>query len=79
MPTFVYLGLSKEHREHMMAAYMESIKPQDPRGKKPRFKIDVKDSEELKEKKRARTKKWFADRQAEFQQTALQGAEGKQL
>ena len=69
MPTYIYKGLSKEHRTFMMNAYMASIKPQDPRGRRPVFHIDVKDSEELKEKKRARVKKWLADRQKEYEKT----------
>jgi len=69
MPTYIYKGVSKEQRDFMMKAHMASVKPQDPRGRKPVYHIDAKDSEELKEKKRARKKKWMGEREAEYKKT----------
>lgn len=79
MPTYTYKGVSKEHRDFMMKAYMASIKPQDPRGRKPIYHIDQKDSEVLKEKKRARVKKWLSDRKAEYAKTVDKLDAGKTL
>lgn len=69
MPTYVYKGICKDHRERAMDAYMASIRPQDPRGRKPIYAIDQKDKEEVKEKKRERVKKWLAERKAEYAKT----------
>jgi len=79
MPTFIYNGVSKDQREYMVEKYMKSIRPQDPRGKKPLFFIDQKDSEDLKEKKRERKKKWFADRKSAYVKTVEALDAGKEM
>ena len=66
MPTYVYKGISKDQREHMLEAYMASIKPQDPRGRKPIYHIDQRDTEEVRERKKAALKKWREERKAEY-------------
>lgn len=65
MPTYIYKGICKEHRERMVEAYLASIHPQDPRGRKPLYHIDQRDGEKVREEKKARIKKWHADRKVE--------------
>ena len=66
MGTFRYLGICKEHRERLLMVHHETVHPQDKRANPPLYHIDKNDSEEEKEKKRARVKKWMDGATAEY-------------
>lgn len=66
MSTFKYLGISKEQRERMLIGQGSIMKPQDPRARPPLYHIDQKDSDEVKEEKKARIAKWKAGAKADF-------------
>ena len=66
MPSYKYLGVSEKQRDAMLYGRMKDAYPHEQRARAPMYKIDQKDSDEVKTQKRKRMEAWRAETEKQY-------------